>query len=307
MSDELSEVFGDDFAQDYQSERQEREQARRRVDEETLKEICFKAVQGDGFSGSEPRFTYTADAVDHDVFLLQAPENKFEKFKNPYDDGGMSVGMFYVGDDIYSCSFSEDMMQLVEKIEEGKHYIVIGNFEEARVEKGGETNIYFNLNPVRGIVPVKVAKKWAQQRSEEKSGSSVEEQKEDQGVDDSESSAEVTDSDIMNVFNAVKKRKSEVLRNVADGDEEALSKLTALADNNLDGDVTEEHVREVFESEIEEIDDGEDEEDDMDLGDLDTSSDDEDDSSEEESSDDETEPEESESDDEDEDGIDDWF
>lgn len=306
---ELSDVFGDDFADEYENEREERRQSRNRVDEETLKEICFKAVEGDGFKGSEPRFKYEADAVPHDVFLVQAPESKFHKFKRQFENGGMSVGMFHL-EDVYGCNFNEDMMELVDRIEEGKHYIVVGSYSEERRTSDGEERVYKNIN-VRGIVPVKAAKKYAQKRKKEKQGTSVEEQKKEQSGsnsddEDIEMDSEASDEDVFNVFKAVKNKKPEILQDVADGDEEALSKLNALVDKNTDGEVGDTQVRDVFESEIEEIDDDEEEEedDDFDLGDIGGDEEEEDDET---STEEDTESDQSDDDGDDEDSIDDWF
>lgn len=309
---ELADVFGDDFAEDYEETRQEKREKRNRVEEETLKEICYKAVNG-GFKGEEPRFTYEGDAIPHDVFLVQAPDSKFHKFKRQFENGGMSVGMFHM-EDVYGCNFNEEMVNLVDRIEEGKHYIAIGNFKEERRTSNGEENVYKNIN-IRGFVPIAAAKKYAQQRDEQKSESSIEEQKEDQGIEDGDTGTvtEVTDEDVMEVIKAVKGKKPDVLRDVADGDEEAFDNLVKLVDKNKEGDVDEDHVYEVFESQIEEIDDEEEEDDDDDIGldDLDMD-DDEDDSSEETTSDDESEEdtssdESSDEDEDDADDIDEWF
>lgn len=319
MSD-LEEVFGSDFAQEHESETNKRRQKRNKVEKETLKDICYKAVKGDGFKGSEPRFVYEGDAVPHDVLLMQAPESSMEKFKHSFDNGGMSMGMFHL-DELFSCSFNEDMVSLLDRIEEGKHYIVVGRYEEKTVQKSGSEEKYLNINPVRGIVPLKVAQKYAEKRESEKAASSVDEQREDQTGSDDETSEdesmsmdEVTDDDILEVLKFVAKKKEEVIAAVADGDKDALSKLVTVANKNIDGEVTEEHVRKVFEAEIQEIDDGEEEEDDMGLDGLDMDDDEEEEEEPEpepDTSDEpESEPEETESSadsDDDEEDVDDWF
>jgi len=319
---DLSEVFGEDFEQEYQSESQKRREKQNKVDKETLKKICYKAVKGGGFKGSEPRFVYEGDAIPHDVMLMQAPESKFSKFKHPFKNGGMSVGMFHL-EEVFSCAFNEDMMSIVEKIEEGEHYIVVGNYEEKKdIDGSGNENVYYNVNPVRGIVPVKVAKKYAEEYDEKRQGTSVDEQLEDQGqevegsnddeedIDLDSGSDEPSDSDILKVLKLVADKKEHVIKSVADGDADSLSKLVGVVDNNVEGEVTEDHVRTVFESEITEIEDEEEEDDDLDMGGLGLD-DDEDSSDNKQEEEPEPEPEdtsEAESDDEDnEDSVDDWF
>lgn len=319
---ELEEVFGDDFASEYESERQERRSKRNKVDQETVKDICYAAIQGSGFKGSEPRFRYEGDAVPHDVLLMQAPETKIEKFKHSFANGGMSLGMFHL-EEIISCAFNEEMIEVIDRIEEGKHYIVIGNYEEkAETDGSGETKVYKNINPVRGIVPVSVAKKYAEEHDEDMQGTSVEEQREQQSGSSTESTdtEESTDDDpeeeeeslgeqIVTVLEFVANKKPEVIRAVAEGDQDALTKLVGVVDNNVSGDVSEDHVVQVFESEIQEIEDDEEEEDDgLDMGGLGIDEDDESDETEEEeptstpdeAADEADEPEEEES-------VDDWF
>ena len=311
---ELEDVFGDDFADEYESETQERQRKRNRVEEDTLKRICYKAVNGDGFKGSEPRFVYEGDSVPHDVLLMQAPESSMEKFKHSFDNGGMSMGMFHL-DELFSCTFNEDMVQLLDRIEEGKHYIVVGRYEEKTVQKSGSEEKYLNINPVRGIVPLKVAKKYAEKYDEESQGSTIEEQREDQGTADSSSDKTedttpdtATDEGILEVLKYVAQEKGAVIEAVADGDEDALTKLVGVVDNNTDGEVTEQHVRDVFEAEVQEIDDEEEEEDDMGLGGLDMGDDEDEEEEEEPEPEPEPEPDTSADDsDDDEESVDDWF
>jgi len=316
MSD-LEEVFGDEFADEYENKTNERRNKRNKVEEDTLKDICYKAVKGDGFKGSEPRFVYEGDSVPHDVLLMQAPESSMEKFKHSFDNGGMSMGMFHL-DELFSCTFNEDMVSLLDRIEEGQHYIVVGKYEERTVQKSNKEEVYLNINPVRGIVPLKVAQKYAEKRESEKEASSVEEQREEQtGGDSSASESESTsnekpsDEQILKVLKYVADNKGEVIEAVADGDEDAFNRLVGVADSNIDGEVTEDHVREVFEAEVQEIDDGEeDEEDDMGLDGLDMGDDEEEEEPEPEPEpepeDDDTSDSSDDSDDEEED-VDDWF
>lgn len=317
---ELGDVLGDDFEEKYESKTQQRREEANKVDKETVKKICYKAVEGDGFDGEEPRFTYEGGEVPHDVLLMESPDQDLQKFRHNFDNGGVSLGMFHLGE-LFSCAFNEDMLDVVDQIEQDTYYIVIGRYQEKRDTDGsGNERVYYNINPVRGIVPLPQAKKFSEEYSKKMSGSSVEEQAQEQTQEESGSSSsddggdeDTLDEDILKVLRHVAKEKESVIKAVADGDSDSLESLVGVVNNNISQSATEEDVVRVFEAEIEEIDDEEEEEED-DFG-LDGLGD-EDDSDESETSDPEPETEETDDSDEeetadddedDEESPDDWF
>lgn len=273
---ELGDILGDDFEEQYESETQRRREQRNRVGEEELKAICYKAVEGDGFEGEKPRFTYEGGDVPHDVLLMETYDGDLGKFKNSFKNGGMSVGMFHL-DTLMSCAFGEDMMDIVNKIQPNTYYIVVGRYEEKTEMRDGTKETYYNVNPVRGIVPLPQAKKFAENYESSKSQSSIEEQKQDQGTSDTTETEDEEDDtpspeeQTVKIFEAVSNKKPELLHNVADGDEDAFNTLVSVVNDHAQSDISEDTVYDTFEAEIEEIDDEEEEDDDIDLGGLDDS------------------------------------
>lgn len=264
---ELGDVLGSDFESKYEETTQRNRQTKVSVDKETVMAICDKAINGDGFDGENPRFRYTGAELPHDVLLMETYDGDLGKFKNSFENGGMSLGMFHL-DNLMSCAFNEDMLDVVDKIEPDSYYIVIGTYEEKKVQKDGNEKTYYNVNPVRAVVPLHRAKKLANEYEGTTDGSSVEEQRDDQ---QGSSSGPDKDDLILKVLNKIAEKKEDLITQTADGDETALQKITTIANNNLDPEITQSDIVRVFEAEIGEIDDGEDEEeeDDFDLGGLD--------------------------------------
>lgn len=322
----LSDVFGDDFEEEYKHKENEQRERRRKVETGVLKEICWTAVEGEGFDGEEPRFSFDAGEMEYDVLLMRSPDRDLQKFRHQLGDDAMSMGMFHL-DTLFSCAFQGDMVSLIEKIEEDEYYIVVGNYQER--EDDGET--YYNVNPVAGIVPIAQAKKYADEVDERMTGSSIEEQAQQQSEETESTSDEdeddvdlgsldeeddqVSEEEVLKVLKMIGNKKKSIMNSVASGDEDALEKVTGVVDKNTDGSITEDRVAQIFHENVEPIDgyeDGEEEEDDLDLGGLDDDEDDdllgdedETDEVEEDTTEDESEPAESE-DDEDSD-VEDWF
>jgi len=324
MSD-LGDVFGSDFEKKYNQKEQMRQEQRRKVDKESLMEACWHAVEGDGFDGEEPRFTFDAGEVEYDVLLMQAPENNMQKFIHEFGDDGQTLGMFHLGE-LFSCAFLGDMQKLISKVEQGEHYIVVGTYQENPKENSSE--VYYNINPVAGIAPIAQAKKYADKMDEQMQGSSIQEQaeqqSEDEQIDDTDDEDDDMDldglddeddkpdeEDVVKVFKVVSNKKEQIIRDVAGGDDNALEKLTGFVNKNTSGNATEEYIADTFEEHIQDIEGrGEDEEDNMDLGDLDDDEDDNDDEMDLGGDDEEyDEPEATDEEDNggDDEGVEDWF
>jgi len=314
----LGDVFGEDFESNYKQKEQMRQERRRKVGKEDLMEVCWHAVNGDGFDGEEPRFTFDAGEVEYDVLLMQAPENNMSKFIHGFGDDGKTLGMFHLGE-LFSCAFLGDMKQLIGKVEEGEHYIVVGTYQEN--ESNGET--YFNINPVAGIAPIGQAKSYADKVDEQMEGSSIQEQAQEQSsegdnggdeeddFDLDDDSSEPDESDVMKVFEAVSNKKAQIIRDVAGGDEDSLAKLTKFVNKNTSGGADEDYVADIFEDNIDSIDgrgeEEEEDEDEFDLGDDDEDSMDLGDDDEDEEIADEPETSDDGEDDSDDEGVEDWF
>lgn len=259
--------MGEDFKDKYESKREERREQARRVEKETLMEICYKAIEEGGFDGEEPRFRFDAGEIDHDVLLVESPEDDLQKFRHQLGDDAMTLGMFHLNQ-LFSCAFQEQMIDLLKKIETDEYYVVVGRYQEKTQEDGsGNTQTYYNINPVRGIVPLDVAKQYAEKYKEQMKGTSIEQQaqeqqeeaeesEDDSGVDLSgmgEDDSEVDRSTIIQVFQAIGNDAPQVLEAVSEGDEDMMDKLVAVTNDNLDGDADRERILDIFEEEVEEI------------------------------------------------------
>jgi len=323
---DLGDVFGDDFEQKYNQKEQMRQEQRRKVKKESLMEACWHAVEGEGFEGEEPRFTFDAGEVEYDVMLMQAPENNMSKFIHEFGDDGQTLGMFHLGE-LFSCAFLGDMQDLIGKVEEGEHYIVVGTYQENPKDNSNE--VYYNINPVAGIAPIAQAKKYADKMDEQMQGSTIEEQADQQSEDEETDTSDDEDDedemdldgldddddmpdeeDVVKVFKVVSNKKEQIIRDVAGGDADALEKLTGFVNKNTSGGATEDYVADTFEEHIQEIEGrGEDEEDEMDLGELDEEDDEDEgmDLSDDDDEEEETVEEEASDDDDGEEGVEDWF
>jgi len=320
---ELGDIMGDDFEEQYQEKRQQAREEASKVEKEVLMEIAYEAINNGGFKGEEPRFRFSGPNVQHDVLLMESPDRDLQKFRHQLGDDAMTMGMFHL-DTLFSIVFQSNMIDMLDKIEEEEYYLVVGRYQEKTQTNGnGEEETYYNINPVRGIVPLAIAKKYADKYEEKMAGSSVEEQSEEQnnessdddmdlgGLEDDDS---VSDEDIVKVFKQIGKKAENVLVSVAEGNEDMIDKLVNVTNNNLSDEADRERILDVFEENVDDIEGrGEDEEDDMDLGGLDDDLEDEADELEGDLTDDgDDEPEEEsesssdESDDEDSDPSD-WF
>jgi hypothetical protein len=285
---ELGDIMGDDFEEEYQEKRSRRREEASKVDKPTLMEICYEAINNGGFKGEEPRFRFSGDSVDHDVLLMESPDDDLETFRWPLGDTAKTQGMFHV-DELFSLAFQENMLDLLSKIETGEYYLVVGRYEErTETDSNGNEETYYNINPVRGIVPLSVGKKYADQYEDQMEGSSPEEQAEQQqseSSDDSDSDIDLSDADdssvsddeIVQIFHAVGDKAADLLQSVVYGDSTSIDKLVTVTNNNLDGEADRERILDLFEEKVDNIDGrGEEEDDDdLDLGGLGDDSDDE--------------------------------
>jgi hypothetical protein len=264
----LGDILGSEFEEDYEEKRNQRRDEANKVDKSTLMEICYKAIEGGGFDGEEPRFRFDAGDIDHDILLMESPDTDLQTFRWPLGDSAKTQGMFHLNQ-LFSLAFQENMLDLLDKIKVGEYYLVVGRYEETTQSKSdGKEETYYNVNPVRGIVPIEVAQQYSQEYESNMSGTSVEEQSEEQsssagdgGGSDSgvdlgglgEDEPETTDEDIIEVFRVVGDQAPSVLESVASGDEDAMEKLCTVVRTNTDTGVEDERTLDVFEDNVESI------------------------------------------------------
>jgi hypothetical protein len=285
----LGDIMGDDFEEKYEEKSQSRREEANKVEKEVLMEICYKAIEAGGFDGEEPRFRFDAGGITHDVLLMESPADDLQTFRWPLGDSAKTQGMFHL-EDLFSLAFQENMLDLLDKIETDQYYLVVGKYEETtQSNSDGEEETYYNINPVRGILPLEAADKYASQYKNQMEGSSIQEQSQAQSGSsgDSESGSggstdssdidlggsedggsSVSDDEIIEIFHLVADKSEQVMREVTQGDSDAMDQLSTVVSDNVDGDVTEERIFDVFEEAVEEIDgrEEEDDSDDLDLG-----------------------------------------
>jgi len=291
---ELGDILGDEFEEEYEKQSARGSRQASKVQDKEMMEICYKAINDDGFEKDEPRFSYPTNAGEVDVLLMNSPENDLQTFRFELGDTGMSQGMFHMGD-LFSCGFQENMLDMLDKVELDTYYVIVGEYEEVtQTDDDGNTDTYYNINPVRGIVPLKAAKSLADKYEQQMGGTSIEEQSQAQstssdstesdqteeststdsddtpdiGIGDSDND-EVSKESILPIFSAVGEQQSSILEGVSNGDSDAIDNLVGITQDNVDENPDKERVLDVFEEEVEEIDGrGEDEEDDdgIDLG-----------------------------------------
>jgi hypothetical protein len=151
---QLAAVFGESFENEYIAERDKQQHEDSRLDDETKEKICHKAICSGEFDGDDPRFTFQNDGVEHDVVLMESPEQNLGKFIHTYEDGGMSVGMFHLSE-LWSCNFDKERVDLVEQIKMDQYYLVIGECtEKATTSTRGKERIYKNISQVRDLIPL---------------------------------------------------------------------------------------------------------------------------------------------------------
>lgn len=160
MTPDLSETFGDQFAEQYENEKRQRMQEREKLGEETLRDIAAKSVESDEFSGSEPHFQYKSETgITHDVLLMTLPEvnegTVFSRFMNQLDSGAVTCPMDYMGDWM-SCLFNNE--EDLTGMEPSESYLVIGNLDQWENDKGEMND---QVSPVRGVISMNQVKAWA--------------------------------------------------------------------------------------------------------------------------------------------------
>lgn len=157
---DLSETFGEQFAEQYENERRQRMQERESIDDETKRMIAAKAVESDEFSGEEPHFQFKSETgITHDVLLMTLPDlddgTVFSRFMNQLDSGAVTCPLDYMGDWM-SCLFNNE--EDLTGMEPGASYLVIGNLDQWENDKGEMND---QVSPVRGVISMDQVKSWA--------------------------------------------------------------------------------------------------------------------------------------------------
>lgn len=194
MSD-LENVFGEEFAENYQQEIARRREERQSVDEEIKQEVANLAINEGKFKDGEPQFSVTTESdVTHDVLLVQLPQIEGKSvfsYVNELDTGAVTCPLDYMGEWM-SCLFNDP--DDLKNMEEGEHYIIIGNLSQWENDKG---ELQDQVSPVRGVLSLQEAKEMADQTlgDEVNESSSDEEESEEESMDFSDGDEEEEEDD----------------------------------------------------------------------------------------------------------------
>lgn len=198
MTDELEEVFGEDFAQGMKERVAERREERNRVTEEQMREICSLAINDGKFDPNEgdPTFSYTTDnGITHQVLLMQVPDPEnsevWEHLSEPWD-GAARLPLDYLGE-WYWSTFPDK--KDVADLSQGDWVVVVGAIDK---NEGDDGQVYKSIYPVRGIVHLSEAKNYAQEALEQEGFTSDEEEEETEdefAFDDSDDEEEESEAE----------------------------------------------------------------------------------------------------------------
>lgn len=182
---DLENVFGEEFADEYRQEIAKRREERVKVDEDVKMEASHKAINDGKFKEGDPQFSITTESdITHDVLLMQLPDIEGKSifgFTNELDTGAITCPLDYMGEWM-SCLFND--ADDLREMEEGEHYIVIGQLDQWENDQGEMND---QVSPVRGVLSLQEAKEMADKFLDgevNESGSSVEDV---MGEDESES------------------------------------------------------------------------------------------------------------------------
>lgn len=141
MSDELTEVFGEDLAKNVQSKIAERREERNSVTDEQLQEICDLAINEGKFKDGDPQFSYTTENnVTHNALLMQVPDPNngtvWEYLDEPWD-GAASLPLDYLGEWM-NVTFPDKNKLAEADLDPQSWFIVIGEINTYDAQDGTE-------------------------------------------------------------------------------------------------------------------------------------------------------------------------
>jgi len=165
MSDELTEVFGEDLAKNVQSKIAERREERNSVTDEQLQEICALAINENRFKDGDPQFTYTTENnVNHNVLLMQVPDPNngtvWEYLDEPWD-GAASLPLDYLGEWM-NVTFPDKNKLADADLDPESWFILIGEINTYDAQDGTEKESLL----AREIVSIFDAREIAEQALE---------------------------------------------------------------------------------------------------------------------------------------------
>lgn len=166
MSDELSEVFGEDLAESVRSKRAQRQQERNSVSDDQMAAICAKAINDGMFHSDEgdPQFSYkTESGITHVVRLMQVPEPNngtvWEYLQEPWE-GAASLPFDYIGE-WQRCTFPDK--EDLKKVSMGDWCIVVGRIDTYERDDGSMAESML----VRGVATLTEAQEYAKKYLEQ--------------------------------------------------------------------------------------------------------------------------------------------
>lgn len=156
---DLENTFGEEFVEQYNQEIAQRREERLRVSDDIKAEVAHLAINEGKFKDGDPNFSITTEAdVTHNVLLMQLPQLEGKSvfgYASELDTGAVTCPLDYMGDWM-SCLFNEP--DELKQMEEGEHYIIIGEMDQWENDKG---QLQDQISPVRGVLSLEEAKTLA--------------------------------------------------------------------------------------------------------------------------------------------------
>lgn len=244
---DLSETFGEDFAEQYESERKRRQQEREKVGDETLAKIAQKAVNTDQFSGDNPKFQFKSESgITHDVLLMTLPDlddGNIFTYTNDLDSGAVTCPLDYMGEWM-SCLFNDKDM--LTRMEPGSQYLVVGNLSQWEADDGEMRD---QMSPVRGVVSIEEIKKYVSDGIQQEVNEEEEDEEEPdmEGINENPPEMDETSAFSTNMDEEVEEEDEE---DDTDEEEEDNTPSFSLGDDNEEEDEEEEDDEIVNESDV---------------------------------------------------------
>lgn len=164
MGNDLEDVFGEEFANQYEQEVQKRRERRNKIDEEQKKQISHLAVNEGKLDSSEPQFEYQDDrGITHNVLLMTFPDREdIWGYMNELDSGAVSIPFDYMGD-WKSCLFNESVKSELKRLNPGDTVVMVGNLDEYEDDEGNKRE---NVSPARGFITMEELDEWSTEAME---------------------------------------------------------------------------------------------------------------------------------------------
>lgn len=186
-TDKLADVFGEEFAGQYEETVQQRRRQREKVEDDVKKQIAHEAInENQMHETDEPRFSFTTDeGITHDVILATLPDPDSKPIwshMKELETGAVTIPLDYLGQWM-SCLFNDP--EDLKDMEPGEMYVLIGKMDTWQPEDGEPRD---QMSPVRGVMDLETINEYAREMMDGVGGLSEEPPEEDEDEEEDTSS-----------------------------------------------------------------------------------------------------------------------